>query len=58
MWVSFLRDFDWTPPERRTVTLAFRLGATVFVRYRCGVDAIAAGAAIPAARPARERGHV
>lgn len=54
MWVRFVRDFSWEPPERKgRVALAFRAGAVAFVRRACGSAALAAGSAVPARRPER-----
>jgi hypothetical protein len=48
MRVTFLRDFDWKPPEKNgRVTIAFKAGMCLLVRKRCAADAIAAGAAEP-----------
>lgn len=46
--VRFLRDFDWSPPERGgRLTLAFKAGTEILVRRICAAEAIAAGAAEP-----------
>lgn len=46
MRVTFLRDFDWQPPERNgRVTIAYKAGMCLLVRKICAADAIAAGAA-------------
>lgn len=48
MRVTFLRDFDWQPPERNgRVTIAYKAGMCLRVRKICAADAIAAGAAQP-----------
>lgn len=54
MWVRFLRDFDFNPPERRgRVTVAYRAGMVRLVRKCCADAAIAAGAAEWTERPKR-----
>ena len=51
MRVTFLRDFDWQPPERKgRVTIAYKAGMCLLVRKICAADAIAAGAAVAAAK--------
>lgn len=55
MWVLFLRDFDFTPPERRTVTIAYRAGDVFFVRRICAELAIGHGCAVITERPAWRR---
>lgn len=52
MWVRFLADFDWNPPEKPAVTLAFKAGYTCLVRRACGEAAITAGKAEKVARNA------
>jgi hypothetical protein len=46
MRVRFTSSFDWTPPEDRRITLAFKAGAELTVRRECGQDAVAKGAAV------------
>jgi hypothetical protein len=46
MRVRFTSSFDWTPPEDRRITLAFKAGAELTVRRECGKDAVAAGKAV------------
>lgn len=46
MWVRFIRDFDWHPPEKKgRVHIAYKAGMRLLVRRKCAADAIAAGAA-------------
>jgi hypothetical protein len=46
MRVRFLRDFDWSPAERKGQdTIAFKAGQELTVRRQAGEAAIAAGAA-------------
>lgn len=52
-WVRFTRAFDWTPPERRQVTLAYPAGLVANVTRACAGAAKAAGAAVDAPRPKR-----
>ena len=48
MRVTFLRDFDWKPPEKKgRITIAYKAGMCLLVRKLCAADAIAAGAATP-----------
>lgn len=52
MWVRFLRNFDWDPPERKgRVTLFFEAGKTHLVRKLCALAAIERGAAVRVERP-------
>lgn len=46
MRVRFLADFDWSPPEKLTVTVAFKKGMFMRVRRVCAMEAIAKGKAI------------
>lgn len=43
----FLRDFDWKPPEKPSVTITIKAGTSRLVRRACFNAAIAAGAAEP-----------
>jgi hypothetical protein len=46
MWVRFVSDFDWYPPEKKgRVHVAYKAGMRLLVRRKCAADAIAAGAA-------------
>lgn len=52
MWVRFLQDFDWRPPEmKRRVCIAFKKDMVQFVRRVCASEAIAKGKAEPCERP-------
>lgn len=56
MWVRFLMDFDWYPPELKgRVHIAYKAGMAMLVRRKCGEDAIKAGAAIYLERENHER---
>jgi hypothetical protein len=46
MHVQFHRDFDWRPPERPRVVIAFKGGQRYFVRRRCADAALAKGACV------------
>lgn len=52
MWVRFLRDYRFRPPEKCGVTIAYKAGMVEFVRGVCGQQAIAEGKAVSAVRPA------
>ncbi|MDO1560417.1 hypothetical protein Q0812_13360 [Brevundimonas sp. 2R-24] len=54
MRVRFLEAFDWTPPDRRMVTLAFAAGQEATVTRRCGEEAVRAGKAEEIAPPKRQ----
>lgn len=46
MWVRFVRDFDFSPAERKgRVTIAYKDGTEKNVTQECADQAIAAGAA-------------
>jgi hypothetical protein len=51
MWVLFLRNYPFRPPERRGVTVLYKSGMIKFVRRICGERAIAEGKAVLAERP-------
>lgn len=51
MWVRFLADFDFRPPEKRRVCIAYKAGMTQFVRSICAEQAIAQGKAVLIERP-------
>lgn len=50
-WVRFTAPFDWTPPERRQVTVAFPAGHVGRVTRECALAAIAAGRAVRVKSP-------
>jgi len=50
-WVTFTAAFDWTPPENRAVTIAYREGQTLNVTRDCAKAAKAKGKAVMARRP-------
>lgn len=53
-WVKFLSDFDWTPPERPTVTLAYKAGEEPLnVTRACAAAAVAHGSAKRVPAPKR-----
>ncbi len=45
-WVRFLADFDYTPTNRRRVTLAYKAGTRDRVTKGCAAAAIAKGRAV------------
>lgn len=51
MWLMFLEDYDFVPPERRTVCIAYKRGTTQFVRRICATLAIGQGKAVKTERP-------
>ncbi len=51
MWLLFLRNFDFRPPEKRRICIAYKAGMVKFVRRICGEQAIAAGKAERTVRP-------
>lgn len=50
-WVRFAENFDFRPPEKRNVCIAFKAGTTKFVRSICAAQAVGAGKAILTTRP-------
>jgi hypothetical protein len=50
-WVRFVDDFDFRPPERRRVCIAYKRGMVQFVRRVCADGAIAKGRAVETERP-------
>lgn len=50
-WVRFVADYDWTPPNRKSVCLSFRAGQRYRVTGPQARDAIAAGKAEACAAP-------
>lgn len=58
MWVRFLADFDWHPPEKKgRVHIAYKAGMTLLVRRICGEQAIAAGKAVATERTPHHGHH-
>jgi hypothetical protein len=55
MWVRFQRAFDWTPPEKRLVTMSYPAGHIANVPRDCAEKAIAAGAAVRTVAPPKEQ---
>jgi len=46
MWVEFIADYDWYPPEKGgLVHIAYKTGMKLRVRNVCALQSIAAGAA-------------
>ena len=57
MWIVFLADYDFSPPERNgRVTIAYKPGLR-FVRKICGIAAIAKGRARPATETEKDEGR-
>lgn len=50
-WVRFTSDFDFRPPERRRVRIAYKAGMVLFVRRCCATLAFEKGRAVPSERP-------
>lgn len=46
MKVKFIANFDWSPPEKPRVTIAYKKGMVMAVRRVCADEAIAKGKAI------------
>lgn len=57
-WLEFTQDFDFTPPEERRVTIAYKAGSTVFVPTAHADAAIASGAAIKAKKVKNETADI
>ena len=55
MWVRFERAFDWTPPEKRLVTMSYPAGHIANVPRDCAEKAVAAGAAVRTVAPPKEQ---
>lgn len=56
-WVTFVRDFNFRPPEKQNVCIAYKKGMTKFVRMICASQAIQAGKAVQAKRPDAQPEH-
>lgn len=50
-WVRFSENFDFRPPEKPHVCIAFKSNKTYFVRRICAEQAIARGKAALTTRP-------
>lgn len=50
-WVRFIAPFDWSPPERQAVTLAYPAGHIDRVPRACATAAVAAGRAVRVRAP-------
>lgn len=58
VWVRFIRDFDWYPPEKKgRIHIAYKSGMVTLVRRKCGEDAIAAGVATLSERKENHGNH-
>ncbi|MGH7020672.1 MAG: hypothetical protein ACREEY_12355 [Brevundimonas sp.] len=53
MRVRFLRDRNWTPPERRMITVAYKAGMELTVRRAWGEQMVADGDAEEIEAPGR-----
>lgn len=51
MWVRFIQDFDFHPPEWPTSFVRYKAGMVRLVRRVCAELAIAKGKAEPCERP-------
>ncbi len=50
-WIKFTHDFDFRPPEKPRVCIAYKRGMVQFVRRVCAERALAAGKAVVTERP-------
>lgn len=50
-WIKFSADFDFRPPEKPRVCIAYKAGMTEFVRRICAEQAIEKGKAVLTERP-------
>lgn len=53
MRIRVLRDRDWTPPEERRITIAYRAGTEVTIKRAWGEALVAAGDAEEIPSPPR-----
>ncbi|WP_312814445.1 hypothetical protein [Brevundimonas sp.] len=53
MRVRFLRDRNWTPPERRGITIAYKKGMEQTVKREWGEQMVADGDAEEIAPPSK-----
>lgn len=51
MWVNFLTDYPFIPPDQRNVTVNYKAGGTYNVTRTCRELALKAGAAQDASNP-------
>jgi len=57
-WVRFVKDFDFVPARKRTISIAFKRGMVVLVTTECFGAAYIAGAAERTEKPRpREQIH-
>lgn len=52
-WVRFTGDFDWDPPKRPTVTIAYKAGRCRPVTSDCARAAVKAGKAVRIKAPSK-----
>lgn len=52
-WLAFSRDYTFTPPEDRRVSIKFKAGNRYRVRAACAATAVSAGAAMRIKTPGR-----
>lgn len=50
-WVRFLEDYNFRPPEKPRVRIAYKAGMALLVRQICAKTAIAEGKAVAIERP-------
>lgn len=50
-WVLFTDNYDWRPPGKPNVLIAFRKGTTTFVTRKCAADAQFVRRAVITSRP-------
>lgn len=53
--VTFLRQYDWRPPEAAHIVMSFKAGKTYTVRRVCAEEALSKGAATSSPRARRRR---
>jgi hypothetical protein len=53
MRVKFIRDRNWTPPERRMITVAYKAGMELTVKRAWGAQMVADGDAVRVPAPRR-----
>lgn len=54
MWVKFIGEYVFTPPENKRVRVVYKKGTKMLVRRVCAIGAIAAGKAYLIPRPERQ----
>lgn len=57
MWVQFNKAYDYTPADKRNVSLRYQAGKPYNVPTPCGEKAIAEGAAIKISREGESDGR-